>query len=133
MRVAIISTYPPSKGSLNEYAYHFVRHLQQKDEVSEILLLADELPNGETYPANNAKLCIIPAWRFGALTNSLRIVQRVRALKPDVVLFNIQFATFGDSRVSGALGLLAPALVKASGFVTIVLMHNLMDTIDLSK
>jgi glycosyltransferase involved in cell wall biosynthesis len=133
MRVAIISTYPPSKGSLNEYAYHFVRHLRQKDEVSEILLLADELPDGEAYPTDDAKLCVIPAWRFGALTNALRIVQRVRALKPDVVLFNIQFATFGDSRVSGALGLLAPALVKASGFVTIVLMHNLMDTIDLSR
>ncbi len=133
MRVAIISTYPPSKGSLNEYAYHFVHYLKQKAEVSEILLLTDDLPNGESYPAEGGKIKLIPAWRFGAVNNAQRVWSKVRELKPDVVLFNIQFATFGDSRVSGALGLLTPALVKASGFTTIVLLHNLMDTIDLSK
>jgi glycosyltransferase involved in cell wall biosynthesis len=133
MRVAIISTYPPSKGSLNEYAYHFVSHLQQKSEVSELILLVDELPAGEAYPVISERVRIVPTWRFGALTNPLRIWRKVRALKPDAVLFNIQFATFGATRVSGALGLLAPVLVKLSGCVTVVLLHNLMDTIDLNK
>lgn len=133
MRVAIISTYPPSKGSLNEYAYHFVSHLQQKDEVSEIILLVDELPAGNSYSPDSGTVRIIPAWRFGRATNAFRIWRKVRELKPDAVLFNIQFATFGASRISGALGLLAPLLVRLSGFVTVVLLHNLMDTIDLSK
>src|SRR2546423_205114 len=108
MRVAIISTYPPSKGSLNEYAYHFVGHLCSKPEVSEILLLVDELPPGDSYPKDDGKLRYIPAWRFGAPDNALRLWRKVRELKPDVVLFNIQFATFGASRISGALGLLTP-------------------------
>ena len=50
MRIAIITTHPPSKGSLNEYAYHFVRFLKTKVEnVSEVILLLDELPQGQEY------------------------------------------------------------------------------------
>ena len=51
MHVAIVTAYPPSKGSLNEYAFHFVRALRQKDEVSWVTLLVDELPDGAGYPA----------------------------------------------------------------------------------
>ena len=46
LRLAIVTTHPPGSGSLNEYAYHFVRFLRQKAEVSEIILLPDELPAG---------------------------------------------------------------------------------------
>jgi glycosyltransferase involved in cell wall biosynthesis len=57
----------------------------------------------------------------------------VRAARPDVVLFNIQFASFGSAKVSAALGLLTTALVKAAGFPTIVLLHNIMETVDLKS
>ena len=50
MRIALVTTFPPGKGSLNEYAYHFVRALRRKPEVSEVILLVDELPAGESYP-----------------------------------------------------------------------------------
>ena len=30
LRLAIVTTHPPGKGSLNEYAYHFVRLRQRK-------------------------------------------------------------------------------------------------------
>jgi glycosyltransferase involved in cell wall biosynthesis len=49
------------------------------------------------------------------------------------VLFNIQFASFGSGKVSGALGLLTPALVKLAGYPTIVLLHNIMETVDLKS
>ena len=49
MRIAIVTTHPPGQGSLNEYAYHFIRFLRQKPEVNEIILLADELPSGQQY------------------------------------------------------------------------------------
>lgn len=138
MRVALISTYPPSKGSLNEYAFHFVTQLRRKPEVSEVIVLADQLPKGEAYPVSStqpgeAPLTVIPTWKFGALDNALRIVQAVRAAKPDIVLFNMQFATFADSRVAAALGLVTPMLVRAIGVPTIVLLHNIMETVDLKK
>lgn len=138
MRIAIVSTYPPGAGSLNEYAFHFVRFLREKPEVDEIVLLVDELPSGQAYPAGDAAvgaapIRLVPCWRFGAWNNATRIVQAVRAAKPDVVLFNIQFASFGGGKASAALGLLAPALVKAAGFPTIVLLHNIMETVDLKN
>jgi len=138
MRIALVSTYPPGKGSLNEYAFHFVNHLRQKPEVSEIIILADELPDGATYPTQEdtsdvAQLTIHPCWRFGAWNNVLRIRQAVRHVKPDVVLFNLQFATFADRRIPGALGLLTPWVVKSSDMISTVLLHNIMETVDLSK
>lgn len=133
MRIAIVSTYPPSKGSLNEYAHYFVEHLRVKPEVDEVVLLVDELPDGVTYPTRTDNVEIFPCWRFNALDNPMRIRRAVEQVKPDVVLFNMQFATFGDSRVSGAIGLLAPTLVKRAGYTTVVLLHNIMETVDLSR
>lgn len=137
MRIAIISTFPPGKGSLNEYAFYFVNHLRHKPEVSEVLILADELPGDAAYPpddtSSGAPVRIRACWRFGAANNALRIRQAVRETQPDVVLFNLQFATFADSRIAGALGLLSPWLAKSTGPLTAVLLHNIMETVDLKK
>ena len=137
LKIALVTTFPPGKGSLNEYAYYFVRHLRTKKEVREIILLVDELPQGEAYPleirANNVPIHIIPCWRFNDWTNPLRILQALKHCQPDVVLYNLQFATFGDRKVPAALGLMTPALSRLSGLVTVTLMHNLMDTIDLKS
>lgn len=139
IRVAVVTTHPPGKGTLNEYAYHFVRFLRQKPEVSEVILLVDDLPPGGQYPSDDndaeavAPLRFVPCWRFGAWNNALRILAAVRQAKPDVALFNLQFATFGDGKVPATLGLLTPALIKALGIPTIVLLHNIMETVDLQS
>ncbi len=137
MRIAIVSTFPPGKGSLNEYAFHFVNHLRHKPEVSEIYILADELPSGESYPdvdkSGGAPIYYETCWKFGALDNALRIRSAVRKINPDIVLQNLQFATFADKRIAGALGLLSPMLVKSNSTVSTVLLHNIMETVDLNK
>jgi hypothetical protein len=43
MRIVLITVHPPGKGSLNEYAYYFVRYLGQKPEVSEFIILTNKL------------------------------------------------------------------------------------------
>lgn len=135
LRLAIVTTYPPSRGTLNEYAYHFVRALQKKEEVGEIILLTDELPVDVDINEKNpdGALTIRPTWRFGAINNAWRILQAVRDTQPDAVIFNIQFTSFGDGKVSAALGLTAPALVRSAGFPTIALLHNIMETVDLES
>ena len=138
MRIALVTTYPPGKGSLNEYAYHFVRALRAKPEVNEVVLLTDELPAGEAYtdePATDriAALRIVPCWRFNGVGNAPGIVHTVRREKPDAVFFNIQFASFGGSKIPATLGLLTPLLLKLSGYRTIVLLHNIMETVDLKS
>ncbi len=138
MRIALVSTYPPGRGSLNEYAFHFVNHLRQKPEVSEVIILADELSDGLAYPADDETAGIAPlriraCWRFGAWNNAWKIRHAVTIHKPDVVLHNLQFATFADQRLQGALGLLTPWLVKSTGALSTVLLHNIMETVDLAK
>lgn len=140
MRIAIVSPYPPSLGTLNEYAFHFVRALRTKPEISEVIILTDELPidadveyQSEEAKEGRAALTLIPCWRFNASNNAYRILQVLRETKPDVVLFNIQFASFGRDKVPATVGLSAPWLAKRAGFPTIVLLHNIMETVDLKS
>jgi glycosyltransferase involved in cell wall biosynthesis len=78
-------------------------------------------------------LVTIPAWRFNSWGNVGRIARILRQYKPDAVLFNIQFATFGSGKLAGGLGLLAPWVSKLLGFPTIVLLHNILETVDLKS
>ncbi|MFN8412031.1 MAG: glycosyltransferase [Anaerolineales bacterium] len=138
MRIAIVTTYPPSKGSLNEYGFHFIRFLKTKVEhVKEIVLLVDELPEGETYSLGQEQgevpIRCVPCWKFGAMNNILRIRKAVQDVNPDIVLFNIQFASFADKKVPATLGLFTPWLLKLSGFKVVVLLHNIMETVNLKS
>jgi len=135
MKIAIVSPYPPSKGTLNEYAYHLVEQFKTKAEVTEIILVTDKLPQGESYPnfpdADNIKM--IDAWEFNDMKNALKIRKVVSEHKPDVVLYNIQFLSFGDNKVAGALGLLTPLMTRWSGIPSMVLLHNIIETVDLKS
>lgn len=139
MKIAVISPYPPSQGTLNEYAYHFVHALRQKPEVTEVVVLSDELPEADAYPPREqstrqlAALQILPCWRFNARRNIARITQAIHTVKPDVVLFNIQFASFGGRKRAATMGLMAPLALKALGYPVVVLLHNIMETVDLKN
>ena len=138
MKIAIVSTHPPGKGSLTEYGYHFIRFLRTKTEnVSELILLLDELPAGEKYEFEQAPgqvpVSVNICWKFGALDNALRIRRAVLETKPDIVLFNIQFASFAGGKVAATLGLLSPWIIRGSGFKTAVLLHNIMETVNLKQ
>lgn len=138
MRIAIVTTHPPSKGSLNEYAYHFVRFLKTKVEnVKEIILLLDELPAGESYSTQHGQdevpVRCVPCWKFGAMDNMIRIRRAVKEVAPDIVLFNIQFASFADKKIPATLGLFTPWFLKLGGFNVVVLLHNIMETVNLKS
>lgn len=150
LRLGIVTTYPPGSGSLNEYAFHFVRALRAKAEVAELVLLVDELPPGKHYSAKagphvatpaksetengwQAAMQFTPCWRFNSSFNPWRILRTVQHSKPDVVIFNVQFASFGDHKIPATLGLLTPALLRLFGVPTVVLLHNIMETVDLKN
>jgi glycosyltransferase involved in cell wall biosynthesis len=135
MRLAFISTYPPGKGSLNEYGFYLLNHFRQKPEIEEIILLADQLPDGQSYQFDDdgCPVQVHQAWRFNDWKNVFSIRRVLAQTKPDVVLFNIQFLSFGDAKIPAALGLLSPVLVKWSGRLSVVLLHNIMEEVDLKK
>jgi glycosyltransferase involved in cell wall biosynthesis len=134
LHVAVVTTFPPSDKTLNEYGLHLVHALASKPEVSELTVLHDDLPEGHAGAIELPEgVRAVPAWRFGSVWNTLRLAATLRRERPDVVLFNIQFASFGDGRVAAALGLLSPLVARLLGFRSVVLLHNLVDTVDLEQ
>ncbi len=131
MKIAVISPYPPSKGTLNEYAFHFVQNLKFKSEVTEIVILTDQIV--ESYPEDDntgCKITIDPCWKFNSLNTPIKIVKALKKHKADLAMFNIQFLSFGDKKVAGALGLMTPVLSRMFGIPSLTLLHNITETVD---
>ncbi len=131
----MITAFPPGRNSLNEFGFHFVNHLAANDEVDSVVLFADETDAGPPMtladPASAAKVEPVVCWKFNALSNPVRLIRAVRKANVDAVIVNLQFATFGDTKVAGGLGLLAPPLLKRFGVPTAVVLHNLVDNVDM--
>lgn len=128
LHIAVVTPYPPSDTTLNEYGFHLVGALAAKPEIERLTLFHDRCPQPPAVPAGVAA---VEAWRFGSLLTPFRLVRAARRHRPDAVLFNIQFASFGAGRVSAALGLFTPMLMRWRRVPTVVLLHNLVDTVDL--
>lgn len=135
MKLAIVTAYPPSKVTLNEYAYHLVKHFRQNQEVTELVLLTDVTPDQAdiTFEEDGCEITVKQCWKFNSLKNVFSIAKAVRATQPDSVLYNLQFMKFGDKKVAAALGLFSPWVSKMMGVKTTVLLHNIMETVDLDS
>jgi len=132
MKIAIVSPYPPSKGTLNEYAYHLIESLRLKEEVSEIIILTDKIstPYSVEPKEGSCKIRIVPCWTFNSYKNMFTIIKQIRECNADLALFNIQFLSFGDKKIPGALGLLIPMLNRILGIPSVTLLHNITETVD---
>ncbi len=135
MKLAIVTAFPPSKVTLNEYGYHLVKHFSQKEEISEIVMVTDHTidPKQLDFETNNCKITVRESWSFNSYKNVFSIYKTVRTEKPDAILFNLQFMKFGDKKVPATLGLMLPMLFRMKGIPTITLLHNIMETVDLSS
>jgi glycosyltransferase involved in cell wall biosynthesis len=136
LKIAVVSTYPPGMGTLNEYGYHLIKAFAEQPYISELTIIADELPSGQTYTQPEGapeKLKFVIGWRFNSWRNPFRIAKAIRKIKPDIVLFNVQFLSFGDGKIAAALGLLTPSLLRLSGHRTVVLLHNILEQVDLKS
>lgn len=129
MRTGFVTAFPPGHNSLNEYGLHFTRALTANPGVDEVVLFADRTSHGPPMEVPGVEASAV--WRFNDVTNVARIVRAVRAARVDAVLFNLQFASFGDTKLAGGLGLLTPAVVKAMGVPTGVILHNLVENVDM--
>lgn len=134
MKVAIVTAFPPSKVTLNEYGYHLVKNFAQKNEVSELVLITDKTKEPKQLDFDNRyKISVKECWEFNSYLNIFTIVKAVLKEKPDAVLFNLQFVKFGDKKIPAALGLLVPMILKLLGCNTVVLLHNILEQVDLES
>ncbi|UZO82259.1 glycosyltransferase [Aquimarina sp. ERC-38] len=135
MRLAIVTSYPPSKVTLNEYAYHLVKHFRQHQDLTELILLTDTSENEADIAFEEAgcKVVVKQCWKFNSMTNIFSVLKAINQTKPEAILFNLQFMKFGDKKIAAALGLILPFLCKLKQIPTIVLLHNILEQVDLDK
>ena len=135
MKLAIITAYPPSKVTLNEYAYHLVKQLRQKEEVTELILLTDKTEGAKdiNFTEAGCKITVKECWSFNSYKNIVSVTKALSNTKPDAVLFNLQFMKFGDKKVAAALGLMLPLVCKLKKIPNIVLLHNILEEVDLGS
>lgn len=135
MKLAIVTAYPPSKVTLNEYAYHLVKSFRQSKKVTELVLLTDTTPEGKdiNFTENGCKITVKESWKFNSYKNIINVTKAINKTKPDAVLFNLQFMKFGDKKLAAALGLALPLICKIKQIPTIVLLHNILEQVDLES
>jgi len=127
VKIAFITSFPPSRHALNEYGFHVANQLRQEPAV-DLTVLGDYLrvPDQEL-PGFN----VIRCWGFGRHDNPLSLLRAIRKLKPDVAWFNLGFASFGDRPLSALFGLTIPVAARLSGVYSHVTLHQLFETVDL--
>ena len=135
MKLAIVTAYPPSKVTLNEYAYHLVKHFRQKEDITELVLLTDTTEGKKDVEFTEAgcKITIKECWTFNSYVNILNVTKAINQEQPDAVLFNLQFMKFGDKKIAAALGLMLPLVCKLKKIPNIVLLHNILEEVDLGS
>ncbi|OEK08162.1 glycosyl transferase family 1 [Flavivirga aquatica] len=135
MKLAIVTAYPPSKVTLNEYAFHLVKHFRQKESITELILLTDTTKGKKDIELieQGCKITIKECWTFNSYLNIVKVNKAINKTKPDAVLFNLQFMKFGDKKIAAALGLMLPWVCKFKKIPSIVLLHNILEEVDLGS
>lgn len=135
MKLAIVTAYPPSKVTLNEYAYHLVKQFRKNKNVTELILLTDKTEGEKDIEFTEAgcKITVKACWSFNSYKNIITVTKAINQTKPDSVLFNLQFMKFGDKKIAAALGLMLPLVCQLKKIPNIVLLHNILEEVDLGS
>jgi len=127
VKIALITSFPPSRHALNEYGFHVAEQLRQ-DPCVDLTVLGDYLSTpAEELPGFNVTRC----WGFRRPGNVATLLHAIRMVKPDVAWFNLGFASFGDRPLAAMLGLVTPLAARLSGVYSHVTLHQLFETVDL--
>ena len=128
MRIALVTAFPPSRQGLNEYGFHIADQLRQHPGL-DLTILGDDLTEpGEELPG----FCVIRCWGFNRIDNLISLLRTIHHLKPDVVWYNLGFASFGGKPLPAFFGLTTPALTRLCSCYTHVTLHQLFETVNLS-
>jgi glycosyltransferase involved in cell wall biosynthesis len=128
MKIALVTAFPPSRQGLNEYGFHIADQLRQHPGL-ELTVLGDYLSEpGAELPGFSVVRC----WGFNRLGNPLSLVRAIKRVKPDVVWYNLGFASFGGKPLPAFFGLTTPALTRLCSCYTHVTLHQLFETVNLA-
>ena len=127
MKICLVTSFPPSRDALNEYGFHIANELRRMPGI-ELVILGDDhsspQPELDDYK-------VVRCWKFNSLRNPLRVLQAIGRERPDVVWFNLGFASFGGNALPAFVGITIPFFSRLKGPYTHVTLHQLMETVDL--
>ncbi|MGO8794731.1 MAG: glycosyltransferase [Candidatus Sulfotelmatobacter sp.] len=127
MKIALVTSFPPSRHALNEYGFHVAEQLRKEPGI-DLTVLGDYLPTpADELPGFN----VIRCWGFRRAGSAATLLHALTKVKPDVAWFNLGFASFGDTPVPAILGLVTPAMARLGGVYSHVTLHQLFETVDL--
>jgi glycosyltransferase involved in cell wall biosynthesis len=133
MRICFISSYPPNRARLSEYAQNLVGEIANRPSVSKVYVFADTVKDFGEEPVGNPKIEVQRVWTADGPLSILGILWQIIKLKPDIVHFNVHFQSYGKTRIANFFGFLLVPLSRIFGFRTMVLLHNIGDKVDLKK
>lgn len=131
--IAMVTAFPPSAGSLNEYGFHLVNAFAEREDIEKIIVIADKYDGDAPELDLGSKIEVRRVWKFNSPFAALHILKALKASGAESVLYNLQTASFGDSEIPAALGLLTPAISQKLSIPSGVIMHNLVEAVDLSQ
>jgi len=108
MKICLVTSFPPSRDALNEYGFHIASELRQLPGI-ELTVLADE------YAPLQVELdgfSVVRCWKFNSLSNPWRVLRAIWHERPDVVWFNLGFASFGGKALPAFLGIAIPFFAR---------------------
>ena len=127
MKICLVTSFPPSRDALNEYGFHIASELRRIPEI-ELTILGDDYsppqPELDGYK-------VVRCWKFNSLRNPQRVLEAIGRERPDVVWFNLGFASFGGTAIAAFTGITIPLFARLKGPYTHVTLHQLMETVDL--
>ncbi len=133
MKVCFISSYPPNRARLSEYAQSLVVAITSQPEVDLFYVLADESPLPKIGDSQNFKMCVERIWKADGIFSLFKLMYRIIKLKPNIVHFNVSYQSFGKSKLTNIFGLSLILLCRLFGFKVIAAIHTLGDKADLKQ
>jgi len=133
LKICFISSYPPNRARLSEYAQNLVKEIANRPSIRKVCVLADKATDIGENSSGNSKIEVSRVWIADNPLSILTLLWQISKLKPDIVHFNVHFQSYGKTRVANFMGFLLIPLSRIFGFKTMVLLHNLGDKVDLKK
>ena len=133
LHVCFISSYPPNKARLSEYAQNLVIELASRHAIDQITVLTDQASNQKEQLPESSKIKVVRIWKQDNSLSILGVMVQILKIKPNIVHFSIGFQSFGKSRISNFAGLSLIFLCRVCRLKVLVLLHNLASLVDLEK
>jgi len=130
LRICFVTSHPPSRGRLSEYAVRLLGALEKSVGIERIFVLSDTRAEGNSLYGPRVE--VKKSWSADNAASILKILLNVLLLRPHIVHFNAHFQSYGKTRLANFVGLSLPFLCRFVGFPSVVSIHNLGDKVNLN-